>query len=50
MTSEGTNMAKNISISIEISPGNQPLWQGNGKSGPGNVPGGPGNGVTSYVT
>ena len=49
MTSEGTNMAKNISISIEISPGNQPLCQGNGQLGPGNVSGGPGNRVTEYI-
>ena len=46
MTSEYTNLAKNIRFSLKMSPGNHLLFQGNGHIGPGNVLGGPGNDVT----
>ena len=39
-------MSQNITSSIKISPGNQPLFQGNGQLGPGKVSGGLGNFVT----
>ena len=46
---EMTSLAKNISISIDISLGNQLLFQGNGQLGPGNMSGGPGNDVYTIL-
>ena len=39
-------MSQNITSSIKISPGNPPLFQGNGQLGPGKVSVGLGNVVT----
>ena len=49
MTSECTILAKNISIYLKMSPGNQLLFQGIGQLVPGNVLGGPENDVTEYI-
>ena len=49
MTSGCTNLAKNIRISLKMSPGNQLLFQGIGQLVLGNMLGGPEKDVTEYI-